>query len=127
MCEVKQDVDRICKKGKRINAEDLTRHTSPDSKEELEQDERSSSETSLRQPQNLDVELELPDPVQQNKPKFTEVVVDVIRHQDVGYMKFDQASGKTVVSNVLCTEMVEKGSIYFQNSAGPSAQKIIGQ
>jgi len=38
-------------------AEGLTRHTSKDSAEELEQEDRSRSETPLRQPENLDVEL----------------------------------------------------------------------
>lgn len=66
---------------------------------------------------------DLPDPVQKDKPKCTKIVADVIQHQDFGYFKFDQASGKAIVSDALRREIVERGSIYFQNSAGPFAHK----
>ena len=41
-----------------------------------------------------------------------------------GYM-FDQASGKAIVSAALRIEIVERRSIYFQNSAEPFAHKNI--
>jgi len=120
------------------SVEDVTRHTSHDSTKRLEQEdleERYSSETDSRQPDldkmeyqgssnsEEDLDDDLPDPVQQDKPKCTKIVADVIHHQDFGYMKFDQASGKAIVSDALRIEIVERGSIYFQNSAGPFAHK----
>lgn len=74
---------------------------------------------------NSEEELDnyLPDPVQHDKPKCTKIIADVIHHQDFGYLKFDQASGKAIMSDALRTEIVERGSIYFQNSVGPFAQK----
>ncbi|KFM77289.1 Zinc finger MYM-type protein 1, partial [Stegodyphus mimosarum] len=64
-----------------------------------------------------------PDPTQQDKPKGIETIADVIHHRDFGYLNFDQATGKAIVPDALRIEIVEKGSIYFQNTVGPFAQK----
>lgn len=120
------------------SVEDVTRHTSHGSTKRLEQEvfeESYSSESDSRQP-DLDkmeyqqvsskseegLDDDFCDPVQQDKPKCTKTISDVIHHQDFGYMKFDPVSGKAIVSHALRIQLVERGSFYFQNSAGPFAQ-----
>lgn len=49
-------------------------------------------------------------------------VPDVIEQKDVGYLRFD-TSGKAAVSDKLRTEMLMRGSGFFQNSSGPFAVK----
>jgi len=58
-------------------------------------------------------------PVRQEIPDCSKVVADVIHHQDFGYLKFDQLSGRAIVPDALRVEILDRGSHYFQNSAGP--------
>ncbi|XP_068115887.1 zinc finger MYM-type protein 1-like [Hyperolius riggenbachi] len=114
---------------------DVGRHTSQDSTVTLEQEnleETNSSESESTQPDVVETESQSssnsaeldvsPDPVKQT-PECTQIIADVIQHQDFGYIKFDQASGKPTVSDSLRIEIVEKGSIFFQNSVGPFSPK----
>ena len=49
-------------------------------------------------------------------------IPDVIEHQDVGHLNFD-ISGNVTVSDALRTEIIMRGSSFFQNISGPFAVK----
>ena len=51
----------------------------------------------------------------------TTVIPEVIEQHDIGLLKFDTNTGKTLLSDSLRTEIIRLGAKYFQNSEGPFA------
>lgn len=61
-----------------------------------------------------DLDDDLPDTVTQDKPKCTKIASNVIHHQDIRNMMFDQASRKAIMSDALHTNNGESFDLFSE-------------
>ena len=76
----------------------------------------------VTQPDELPIIEEVP-VLQPEIDEAKKPLPDVIQRKDFGHLMFDKFSRKAVLSDALRTEMLLKGSRFFQNSTGPFSMK----
>ena len=55
----------------------------------------------------------------QNETEIKNPLPEIIANRDIGYLRFDENSGKAIISDGMRSEIVKRGSTFFQNANGP--------